>query len=450
MYRIHLNEKHKKWALTTTLLAVLGFNLSAPFQSSISSLDLASKTPVDVCKGSKKKQKTIIQKDGKDYVVELECIDGKTVASVPVALEGGSCESSGRCFSTVVLKDGLSDLKDIKIAILESIVAKSELPPKPRGTPANKERPEERKEEVADRPSREEAKLEKDKAALERVKRSCRTEDEGERKANCLKRAFISLLKDRTGDRQIDKSLAADFFKEEIKTEVSTMLKTMDSYTHERIADMIKDFLGRLPKGYNDVRKAANDLNADVLRAFAAQVAKTKSQADNYKNQANVLKQQAQQMQRTDPQYALQAMQQAMQAQQIASQLDGQFQLQKSQIRQVLFPTLYGYTQDGLTTAVNDKLIDLNFGQSLLNDFYSNARVVDNTINAPLNSGIFTLPDGTTVINGTGGRALVPNFTDRTGQGGSITVIRPNNGVTNFGSGNSPIRQQPQPFQNRF
>ncbi|HRO66599.1 MAG TPA: hypothetical protein PL182_03435 [Pseudobdellovibrionaceae bacterium] len=377
MKNVNLTQTQKKWALTATLLMVLGFNLSAPLKSGMQTLELASE--------GETKTQTIVSANGASEV-EVQFVksgDDKTIALVPYEFEGRSCESQD-CMTTQVLNVPFeSEARDLEKALRAKYA-----------TSGNPIRP--AKEAPVDEESEQDAKLAKDQAILDRIATNCDRKEEGQAKASCLTKEFVKALKDKR--KKIDKDLALEFFNDTIKPELLTALTSQEissialggsvfGETSVRGAELLRKIQAEIPREYGDIRKAAKDVAVQVVNKYsmdaknAAAEAKNKSdQAKQYGQLADQAMQQANQTQDWQQKMALQ--QQANQYRNLQNQLTQEaFKMNTnatSSMRSLETFLVNGLGQQqyqGLQDAYAAKLVDQSFASQLMTDFRSQAAI---------------------------------------------------------------------------
>ena len=432
MNRTNLKVEKTKWALTMSLLIALGFCLPTG-QKAAGSLEAASKKPAATSDDSDRleMQDTI---DG-HKVTYIEN-GGKTIAKVSQALEGtGNCEDCTRDIPLdISIKDSTKSVKDLDIALLSYL----------RGhhgtTTAAKD------DDATDNQdqSAKDAKLESDRKALDRLRKSCNLDDKSQddsrssrlassnmtanSNARCLVEGFITLLKERQGDRKIDAEVAEEFFRTDVQ-DVLMGLINADSSTAQntlfggpsnqfglqspvgfntvsgqpaylKVAEYLRRIDAQLPSKYNAIRGEAKDLAEGAIRSYAQKAAQDKAQAQQLSKQVATLEAAAQAATKTNPNAAVIYSQMASSLMTKQTNLTWAANEEYVQLQNAI-PAFASNMQSGLQDAVNGNLIQTSAAQLLLNGFQDDSNnIVLQLLGAGAGlttvPGIATLP-GTTI-----------------------------------------------------
>lgn len=424
MKTIKMSPIQKKWVLTGSLLAVLGFNLSAPITGDFQTFELASE--------GDSKAATFITPDGQDEVEVTFIKKGdQTLAIVPSEFEGVACATNDCLTSQVLNVPYESEIQDLEKALRRQYASKVT----PRG--------------VGDLPSEEEAEASKeeyDEALLSKIFDKCERKDEGYERASCLTKDFLKAVKDKRKD--IHEDVALDFFNDNIKPELVMALTSQRiesvalggvalGQSAPRGADLLKKLQAELPSKYKDIRTAAKDTAVEVVNQYSAQAkelsasaAAKSDQAKSYGQQADQAMQLANQTQ--DPQQRLTLITQANQYRQLQNRLSQEsFQLNTNASSSVKTLETFlvnglGQTQyQGLQEAFRSKLVDQSFASSLMTSYQ------DLTAQALVNP----VASDMSTINNNG--PTLPN------QGGMIKSGSGQGSITGGSLGLSPSSQSP-------
>lgn len=400
-----MNERKKKWILTTGLVAVLGFSLSAPMKKEIGFAELASTREV--------KTDTIVR-DGKKYEVSYIAEGDKTIAFIPVELEGKVCESAGECRSSRVLNvDFAANLKDLELALDAKLREARQVAPQPEEQERTQETAEEKRERLAaekeEKKARaEEKKDEEDDKALQALLKKCDTKDEGKEHAKCLSQKLVELLKDRSRgssrdkNRKIKADKIADFISNEMREEILDIVRTGSDGGEDRASSTgyqdVGEILRILQAGLRDNKKAreqVKDIAVEVARIYANRQKADRTAYEQANNLGNSLEQQAKAlMQKADQTQDLSAKQllmnqaailtqQSMSSRQQAFQLMARADLGQSWINGTLMPNLLGNTELGLNQAVQIGSIDQGYASSLLSSLTAQTMNLLTSISTP-------------------------------------------------------------------
>ncbi|MBX2987620.1 MAG: hypothetical protein KF802_06960 [Bdellovibrionaceae bacterium] len=398
-----LKPTQKKWALTGMLLVALGFNLSAPLRS-MSSLDLASEDPGLEESEAEEKSATITLKDGKKHKVVFKQLKGQTLAYGPNSLEGKACDTDA-CMSYQVLNVSFaSDVDELTAAFRKSFQksAKAEKDPTMK--------------EAADLPAQEEdvaldaeaqraeERAKRAEALLNRSLRLCERKKEGRAQATCQADEFIKALKSSSnrkgsyGDRKreplISDEIATDFFNENIRESLLASLsyEEMDLLARPGYgggmsfgssgpngAELLQKLQAKLPKGYNELRKAVKQVALDAVKGFTQQLrfkneqmGQVKTTANKFMNMANTLNAQASRTQ--DPQQRQMLLAEAQQARGEADRMNQQLMSMRSDTSlmnkiQTMASAMGNNMSAGLLEAQQQQLITSTFSMELMQDY---------------------------------------------------------------------------------
>lgn len=415
MKPIVMNERKKKWILTTSLVAVLGFSLSAPLKKEMGFADFASTAEVRV--------ETIVR-NGKKYQVKFFPNGEKVEAFVPYEMEGKSCETS-TCLSGHTLDAKITDeVADLQVAldkVLKSVpVAKNEVADEPETREERREREQEEKEERARIAL--EKKEESDEKALENVLKRCEYKDEGKQHAACVAEKLVALLKERARgskkridgklvSNKIDADKLATFFATEMRQELlDIVVDPVDgdqTYAYKDLAKIIRDLQSGL-RDYKKVREAVKEVAVDATKHYADKMKQERQAAQSKMDQSKLLQTQAQNLNSqagstTDMNQKIalmnsanQLQQQAFQLQQESMMLSAQGAMQQNWITTSLVPALSTSTQDGLNFSVQSGSLDQSFASQLMQMLNQQTLAITSALGNPLVTSS-TVPPNTRV-----------------------------------------------------
>lgn len=415
-----MKENHKKWILTTALLAVLGLNVSTPlFQQGVSA-DMASTTP-----DTKEDEFKFTDADRKIGQIKVQYIKqgGKTTAIVRGQdAEGRICTGDCDPRYYTLNKPFESSTKDLLDVLIQAMPMNGAQAVEPRDTKDTKDDRRRRTDDVA-----KDDKAEKAKRLLHAIR--C-TQSDNKGRGDCLVKGFIAVLRKHS---DIDKSEAREFYQTEIRPvliELGTEALNDDrevtgtSYNHTRAADMLRRLQSDIPKGFMDVRDEVTSTANEIVKMFANHRRNQQEQAIRAKSEAQTLQQQANLYQRSgQSDMAMIMMQRAQEAMFRANQFERRAGLESVFIDGSLIPDLRMQMNTGLNSAQQLQLITLSDMNTLQTRFdQRNQELMLQLQNRQLQIG----PNGTTT--------LVTN-----GQGGVVRIIERNNGNIFGGPGSQGV-----------
>lgn len=412
-----MSERKKKWLLTTSLVALMGFSLSAPLKKDLGSIDLASTAT------GEPRVETIVR-DGKKFTVKFYAKGDQSLAEIPVQMEGRSCETND-CMTYKVLDakatDAVADLQVALDKVLKVVpVAKSEAAEEPETREERRAREQEEKEEKARIAL--EKKEESDEKALDNVLKRCEYKNEGKEHAACVAEKLVALLKERARgskkridgklvSNKIDADKLATFFATEMRQELlDIVVDPVDgdnTYAYKDLAKIIRDLQSGL-RDYKKVREAVKEVAVDATKHYADKMKQERQAAQSKMDQSKLLQTQAQNLNSQagstndmNQKIALmnsanQLQQQAFQLQQESMMLSAQGAMQQNWITTSLVPALSTGTQDGLNFSVQSGSLDQSFASQLMQMLNQQTLAITSALGNPLVTSS-TVPPNTRV-----------------------------------------------------
>lgn len=410
-----LSPVQKKWALTSALLMVLGFNLSAPIKRSATSgsIELAAtalptQEEIDEMKEKLASMEEAVKKaDGKksspaasnSKKVEVRLGTGKKVEvtltkagrnRTTVSLPEGTiqdCDKASDCDKLTVPHsiESMSDIADFIFENTGKVVEKDD--DKKDETRSSRRRG---GSVASDEKKEDDLKILEERVTTDR----CERKEKATEKSKCLTENFVRVLRDKS--LNIDREVAFEFFKSNLRGPLKeALLKQSPS---DMIAaakpplsindalkgnEQIQKMLGSngLPSKYNDIRDSLAKLNAEVLHQYAAVAVKNQKAASNLRDQANDLEIRAQLADRRGlRQEAREAREQANELKEKYQEVAANAKTGLELVTQIIQPSLMNNTVTGLQSALDAQLLEKSSLETMLESLRAETKMLQKQI----------------------------------------------------------------------